>query len=105
MAEIVIKIPDDEFFLIQQSDSTWAANAASKECMLHAIKNGIVLPKGHGQLKDADYIRKEIISHLGIKSEDYLLEAEKAVYKRIVEAPAIVDADKKSPTIDIGRMI
>lgn len=45
MAEIVIKIPDNEFSLIQQSDSTWAANAASKECMLHAIKNGIVLPK------------------------------------------------------------
>lgn len=45
MADIVIKIPDDEFSLIQQSDSTWAANAASKECMLHAIKNGIVLPK------------------------------------------------------------
>lgn len=50
--ELVIKIPEEEYRWIMKSDKTVFANIASKECMLHAIKNGIPLPKGHGNLKD-----------------------------------------------------
>ena len=60
-----------------------------------AIKNGTPLPKGHGTLKDSDAICKDIISALGIRDENYLLEAEKAVYKRILNAPTIIEADKE----------
>lgn len=52
--EIVIKIPDEEYRLIIQSDKTVFADVASKECMLHAIKNGTPLPVHHGRLIDAD---------------------------------------------------
>lgn len=92
--ELVIKIPKDEYRWIVKSDKTVFADIASKECMLHAIKNGIPLPKGHGELKDTDAICKNIISALGIRDENYLLEAEKAVYKRIKNAPTIIPADK-----------
>ena len=53
------------------------------------------LPKGHGALKDTDAICKDIISALGICDENYLLEAEKAVYKRIKNADTIIEADKE----------
>lgn len=89
--EIVIKITDELFEAYKHWDKHKIATVEQS-----LIVHGTVLPKGHGQLKDADYIRKEIISHLGIKSEDYLLEAEKAVYKCIVEAPAIIEADKEA---------
>lgn len=48
--ELVIKIPDEEYRWIKGSDKTVFADVASKECMLHAIKNGTPLPKGHGRL-------------------------------------------------------
>lgn len=59
------------------------------------IRNGgVKLPKGHGTLKDTDAICKDIISALGVRDENYLLEAEKAIYKRIKNANAIIEADK-----------
>lgn len=57
--ELVIKIPEDEYKWIIKSDKTVFADVASKECMLHAIKNGIPLPKGHGRLGDLDKILRE----------------------------------------------
>ena len=44
-------------------------------------------------LKDTDAICKDIISALGIRDENYLLEAEEAVYKRIKNAQTIIEAD------------
>ncbi len=58
--ELVIKIPEEEYRLIKKSDKTVFADVASKECMLHAIKNGTPLPKGHGRLIDADAEIKKI---------------------------------------------
>lgn len=52
--ELVIKIPEDEYRWIKQSDKNVFADVASKECMLHAIKNGAPLPKGHGDLIDVN---------------------------------------------------
>ena len=62
---------------------------------MKAVEHGIPLPKGHGTLKDADAICKDIISALGIRDENYLLEAEKAIYKRIKNASTIIEADKE----------
>jgi hypothetical protein len=52
--ELMIKIPEEEYRWIKQSDKTVFADVASKECMLHAIKNGKPIPNYHGKLKDAD---------------------------------------------------
>ena len=48
--KLVIDIPEEEYRWIKKSDKTVFADVASKECMLHAIKNGTPLPKGHGDL-------------------------------------------------------
>ena len=41
--KILINIPAEEYRWIRKSDETWAANVASKECMMNAIKKGIVI--------------------------------------------------------------
>lgn len=38
---IVIDIPDSEYLLIKNSELTSFADFSSKECMMHAIRNGI----------------------------------------------------------------
>ena len=43
--KILIDIPAEEYRWICKSDETWAANVASKECMMNAIKRGVVISK------------------------------------------------------------
>lgn len=89
--ELVIKIPEglkNDF-----ESEQWTALSCME--MKNALEKATPLPKGHGRLIDADAIYKDIISALGIRDENYLLEAEKAVYKRIKNAPTIIAEDKK----------
>lgn len=89
--ELAIKIPEglkNDF-----ESEQWTALSCME--MKNALEKATPLPKGHGRLIDADAICKDIISALGIRDENYLLEAEKAVYKRIKNAPTIIEADKE----------
>ena len=96
--EVVIRIPKEEYEKYKREEETirtyqrQGLDSVSKYMV--AILDGTVLPKGHGTLKDTDAICKDIISALGIRDENYLLEAEKAIYKRIKNANAIIEADK-----------
>lgn len=81
--KLIIEIP--EYYLEHPQDYT---------CLAESVRRGTVLPKGHGRLIDADAICKDIISALGIRDENYLLEAEEAVYKRIKNADTIIEADR-----------
>ena len=91
MKEIVIKISDETYNECQADEGRlniiWD--------LVDAVRKGTPLPKGHGVLKDTDAICKDIISALGIRDENYLLEAEKAIYKRIKNATTIIEADKE----------
>lgn len=51
--EVVIKIPKEEYYYIQLYGSIkpFSGNFIAKQ-----IKNGAVLPQGHGRLKDIDQI-------------------------------------------------
>ena len=60
--QIVIDIPEEEYNWIIKSDKTVFADVASKECMLHAIKNGTPLPKRHGALIDREELRNKYAS-------------------------------------------
>lgn len=85
--QIVIDIPNSTFTDLKKKKNRTEVDVA--------VLNGTPLPKGHGRLKDADAICKDIISALGIRNEDYLLEAEEAIYKRIKNAPTIIEADEE----------
>ena len=56
-----------------QSDSNAIELFVSKEAMMYAIKNGILLPKGHGRLIDA----KEIRNYLTLADVPTIIEADK----------------------------
>ena len=87
--QIVIDIPDEEYEDVKKAGGCYYDFGK-------AIYYGTPLPKGHGRLIDADATCKDIIHALGIRDENYLLEAEKAIYKRIKNAPTIIDADTES---------
>lgn len=64
MKEIVIKIPDHVYeHMIETGFVDLEANQ-----MGCAIRNGKVLPKGHGRLIDADDIDNHIIGHVDTRS-------------------------------------
>ena len=92
--QIVIDIPKEIIESAKSNPNYYPTYHFEK--MWRAIVNGIPLPKGHGVLKDTDAICKDIISALGIRDENYLLEAEKAIYKRIKNATTIIEADTES---------
>lgn len=54
MMELVIKLPEDAYKKLEQKFRNGKANVL--DCI---ILNGIVLPKGHGRLIDADEIQFE----------------------------------------------
>ena len=84
--QIVIKIPDRIYYGIE-NDITVNGSIAS-QIVLDAVKSGIPLPEGHGELKDADVLR------------DYFWDNRSKLYThkdlRIVidNAPTIIEADK-----------
>ena len=98
--KIVIDISEDVYTRLFDNGIQDNEIAVDDVCeMARAIRLGTPLPKGHGDLKDADAICKDIISVLGIRDENYLLEAEEAVYKRIKNAPTIIEADKEESEV------
>ena len=97
--DLVIRIPEEVYKAYKRDSALCTLNAdqksIAKSYLINGLINGTVLPKGHGRLKDTDAICKDIISALGIRDENYLLEAEEAIYKRIKNAPTIIEADKE----------
>lgn len=99
--ELVIKIPEDEYRWVVESDETAFANIASKECMLHAIKHGTPLPKGHGRLKDISKI--EYRQGVFIDSEGVPLPIihKIATIEMIRDwLPTIIEADKAESEVE-----
>ena len=54
--ELVIKIPEDSY----KATCNGCMLPPDVENVVNAIRNGTLLPKGHGELKDVDIIHKEI---------------------------------------------
>lgn len=50
--QIVINIPDEEYDVVQNEKYHYIIS----HYIWEAVKNGVVLPKGHGDLKDFDKI-------------------------------------------------
>lgn len=97
--EVIIRLPKEVYEGIQQIDRIILGRRSGKTiefALWNGVRNGKPLPKGHGRLKDTDAICKDIISALGIRNENYLLEVEKAIYKRIKNATTIIEADKET---------
>ena len=86
--ELVIKIPEEVY------DFTMGAKTArfyNTEYYVNLILKGTPLPKGHGRLIDADYLREDF------KASNKISFAERMDISCIVDhAPTIIEADKEN---------
>jgi len=73
--------------------------------VVHAIMNGKQLPKGHGRLIDADYLKDVILLHNFHGNNKNIVPysdrkgyrlRQREVDEGIINAPTIVEADKES---------
>ena len=82
--ELVIKIPKESY----KATCAGCMLPPDVKSVVQGIKNGILLPKGHGKIGDLDALREEV-SSWGIN--DY----EPSDFIDVIDqADAIIDADK-----------
>ena len=78
----IIEIPEEEYNLILLKQEVKLGGVMSEAEKY--IAKGILLPKGHGRLIDADAYKKEMIN-----SRDF------DFFKRLDMQPTIIEADKE----------
>lgn len=76
MAQILINIPD---FLYKQI----LKKHVSKATIARVFQNGVVLPKGHGRLVDADEVGKYVI--IGNAARTWLHSAKESIEELLEE--------------------
>jgi len=99
--KLIIDIPEEVYRSIQDNDYCGISNAD----MYNAVKNGTPLPKGHGRLIDADYLKDVILLHNFHGNNKNIVPysdrkgyrlRQREVDEGIINAPTIVEADKES---------
>lgn len=83
--QIVIEIDDDDYQFIQDTEFE---NYVVTKHLYEAVYEGTLLPKRHGRLIDADYLREDF------KTSKKISFAERMDISCIVDhAPTIIEAD------------
>lgn len=90
MKEVVIKISDELYEHIKEGLIVRQSSEYSDiDALLEAVDCGTVLPKGHGDLKDADELKQN-----AAEVSDYT-DAKAVWVDDIDEALAVIEADKE----------
>ena len=94
--EVVIKIPEEDYKLIKETEKKEPSNL---NYIARKILTGVVLPKGHGRLIDADTLKKddevtEWISRNPVRTGKMLKSFSELFVKKIDVAKTIIEADK-----------
>lgn len=90
MREIVIKLSDEEYEALQRA----SYYSFDKYTAYIAMKSGIVLPKGHGDLIDRSKLKQDIYDDDSWQySGDSPYEGYKL--KQIKNAPIVIEADEE----------
>ena len=77
-------------------DGSFGARIEDKAALVDAVMNGAPLPKGHGRLKDADYIKLFSIYHDSWNGVEYEEVIEVVPVIDIDNALTIIEADKEN---------
>ena len=86
--EVVVKLPKDAFELLKTTGVDWLG----AEHILNAVANGTPLPKGHGDLKDADKLKHAFIKwSMAVQGSFTDSDIANIVYN----SPTIIEADKE----------
>lgn len=87
--QIIIDVPEGEYEeLTQIGESTIPLGLLLN--FRKYIRNGTVLPKGHGRLIDADTVKKQMIPLMSFSVQKWISEVDLDVY-----VPTIIEADKE----------
>ena len=86
--EIVIKMSEEEYSRIKENDMGFYNGR-----FFQMVRNGTVLPKGHGKLKDVDDLCVTTLPEDGLGTEYEPLKY--VSYSDIELAPTLVEADKE----------
>lgn len=86
--KIVIEIPDRIYKIIQTHRTL---NIMDDEILENALKNGTPLPKGHGNLKDANKLKHSFIMW-SMATQGNFIDAD--IVSVIDNSPTIIFADK-----------
>ena len=101
--QIVIDIPEEIKAVIDKNGT----NEIVSETVWQAVKKGTPLPKGHGRLIDADYLRDVILLHNFHGNNKNVVPysdrkgyrlRQREVDEGIINAPTIIEADKEGTT-------
>jgi hypothetical protein len=97
--QIVIDIPSEMYNDIKSGKDGYSNYVHT------AVRNGTPLPKGHGRLIDADYLKDTILLHnFHGNNKNIVPYADRRGYRlrqrevdeAIINAPTIIEADKES---------
>lgn len=92
--QIVIKIPDDFYERVNKDGCMSYTDA---EVVVNAFYCGVVLPKGHGRLIDADAVTKNFQAFY----ESFVINTARGGHFSIAcLAPTILEADKEEADAD-----
>ena len=87
--EVVIRIPTELKAMID-AECVISLNTTHDK-MINAIKNGTVLPKGHGRLIDADAATKDINTFQDVFA---MYTDNMGKYNIVCAAPTVIEADR-----------
>lgn len=90
MARIVINIPDATYDFCNKY-------GYGNKIISQAVKNGILLPKGHGRLIDADALR-DTYARAGLVGYDEEIQA-------IDDSPTVIEADEEIGETAIEKIL
>lgn len=102
--QIVIDIPDDLYYEIQAYKTIFDEHNSE---LATVINDGKLLPKGHGRLIDADYLKDVILLYsFHGNNKNIVPYADRRGYRlrqrevdeNIINAPTIIKADKENKT-------
>ena len=100
--QIVIDIPNSLYKIIQDCKVIEGDNEGNVEnVLIKAVENGVVLPKGHGKLKDLDKIEWYGCDFEGrgcieTRGDCSVCDHANCYAKQVRELPTIIEADSES---------
>ena len=89
--KLIIDIPEEEYNRIKE----WEDNVKGYQTSLvlyRAVRNGILLPKGHGRLVDENYVIAELVYRKNLLADNVTC----GQVTEIFNSAAVIDADKET---------
>lgn len=89
--KLIIDIPEEEYNRIKE----WEDNVTGYQTSLvlyRAVRNGILLPKGHGRLVDENYVIAELVYRKNLLADNVKCGQVAEIFNNAV----VIDTDKEA---------